>query len=51
MVWIVTVPCHCLFFNFTQSYLGPFLFWSIKALGEFKEEHNIVCVYGGGGVY
>ena len=37
-----------LIFNCRKSYLGNFLFWSIKALRELNEEHNIA---GGGGGY
>ena len=40
MIVLVTFICQCL--SLTLHYLfGPFLLWSIIALGEFKEEHNV----------
>ena len=41
MVLIVTVPCNCLSVTLHKSYFAPFLLWSVKALREFKEEHNV----------
>ena len=37
MVFIVTVPCHCLSLTL-HFFLGPFLFWLIKALSKLKED-------------
>ena len=34
------MPCHCLSLTLHNLILGSFLFWSIKALIQFKEEHN-----------
>ena len=35
-------PLSLLIFTLTQSYLGPFLFWLINALSDFKEKHYVV---------
>ena len=39
MVYIVTIPCHCLSLTLHNLILFLFLYWSFKALSAIKEGH------------